>query len=416
VNGMDMRAEAIFDPSLVAGKSLLLEWDFGDRSKSLLSTPIHRYNIPGTYILSLTARNITTGEIVYEGKTNVQILPSVNQSSTSSSSSSETLQSSASSDGTSNSSIGSIVTVVVIILALLMIAGGLYAVLTWIKKRTTYSIQKTLEKVEETIVRKDAKEEVIATVAPMSMKKSEDIITDREKSTTEFASKERTQITPTSTAGPVPSWLQKAPKEPAATPSRPVTQPIISPKPPPQPTPPRAPLSNTSVAASKEPQTKPQLPTETGPVPDWLKPTKQESPPPAKVITPPIPQKPVIAEPTIEKSTPKIEQETQKVPEKSTPLVVPKDVPVATTTETKTDDESRPSADNTVTPLLPQTESVTTPAIAKTTPKTQEEIEKVPEKNAPLLVPKDIPLATTPDTKKGEEPPIAIIQADSLMK
>ena len=145
IDGMAIQADVELDPSIVTGKSLLLEWNFGDRSKSLLNTPTHTYNFPGSYTLSLIARDITTGEIAYEGSTGIQILPSQNPTS-SVSSSQQTIESSSSSTGEGSSgSIGSIVTVVMIIIFLLLLAGGLYGILTWIKKRTTYSIQKTLE-------------------------------------------------------------------------------------------------------------------------------------------------------------------------------------------------------------------------------------------------------------------------------
>jgi PKD repeat protein len=171
------------------GKQVLTEWDFGDRSRSLLEKPSHTYAFPGTYTVSLTVRDITTAAVLYSGTTSVNILP-VQTSSSSSSEASVASSSSSSSAGSStgNGSAGAIVKVGMIVLFLLLLAGGLYALLFWLKRRTTLSIQKTLEKVEETIVKKDPKEEVIDASAPMKMKRETaavieaDSVTDREKS------------------------------------------------------------------------------------------------------------------------------------------------------------------------------------------------------------------------------------------
>lgn len=375
------------DPAL-QGKQLLYEWDFGDRSRSLLTSPTHSYAAAGTYVVTLTVRDISTAAILQSISATVQVSAPVQTSSSPSPVSSSASSSSSQAQGSASSfSVWSIIKVAFIILVLLGVAIGLYAGLTWIKRRTTNSIQQTLEKIEENIVKKDPKDAVSEAAAPMKLKKdvvdvipkkAPEEVVEREKSRTDFQTQQRTNETPVVSAGPVPPWLKNAgapdSKPPTPTPSAPAA-PIPAPVPAPTPRP--------------TPQAAPQA---QGPVPSWLKPQAETPVPvtstPAAVTPAPTPVK------------------EQPVPaEKPAPAPVPKPAPTPET----------PKPQSAPAPKVDTPKPQPAPVAEKPAPKPAPAPKSAPAP-APKPEAKPIPEVKPVEKKPDGDPPIAIIQADSISK
>lgn len=352
---------AALPESLIVGKELLYEWDFGDRSKSLLTTPTHVYKTSGTFAVSLTVRDITNGQVVFQG-TNSVTIQSVPQASQSSAVSSAASTEAPAEEEKASSSLGSILTVGMIVLFLLAIAIGMYMLFMWVKNKTAGHLSATLESMEKTIVQKTKTED--ATVEPLKLKKDtptivpastpalapkpEDI-SEREKSKTEFASKTRDNPVPASSSGPVPSWLAKASTTPAT----------------------QAPSKPTPVG-TPEPKT-PSV-TQAAPVPDWLKPTpKKETNPETVKPAPETAPKPAAPTPTPSPTLQAPNPAAAPVPTPSSPKPAP------------------PSP---------------APIIPKPMPAKEEETKT--ETPAPKPV--------APKSEGNDEPPIAFIKADSLTK
>lgn len=418
-DGLTVRFAAALTQAQIEGKQLLYEWDFGDRSRSLLDTPMHTYLGAGSYTVSLSVHDITNGELLYSGTdtiiidTGSVVSSSQNSSAGTASSLASSMQSSSGTSGTTTSSLGAIFKVVLIIGFLLAIAVGLFILFTWLKRKTTVSIQQTFEKMEGTIVKKDGvtvKEEA----EPMKLKREPsksaapvqdaEVVVEREKAKTEFTSQTRTNETPSTATAPVPPWLAKAnaPKTEAASPApAPKPAPIPAPQKPVEPLP--KPPSPTAV---------PEQPT--APVPEWLKP---KAPTPAPKPEPKSETKPVqTPKPNVQPPKP---VQTQPKPEPKAP-VAPQS-PVA----------PKPVAPKPVTQPAPKGPA-TTPDLKKETPKAPDPkaVTPVPQAQpkpamqqpapAPTeAAPKDIlPKEQSAPAKKPDdtEPTIAIISADSLQK
>jgi hypothetical protein len=362
VTDLTARFHAALGTDVTQGKELLSQWKFGDGARSLLDSPIHTYAAGGTYTVALTVRNIANGEIVFTGTSTLSVSgPAVPVPASSSSSSS------ASSNGGTKTSfgIGAFLKVAMIIILLLAFAIGLYALLTWLKRRTTGSLQQTLERVEQTIVKQDPKTAVReGTVEPMKLKKTvttekvlEDV-SDREQAKTEFKSKERDNVTPIADSGPVPDWLKKATPTPAPAPApqKPAPKPAPAPAQPKPATP--APVAPKPAPA---PQPKPQ-------------------PAPAPTAAPVAPPKPAPA--------------PAPAPVKPAPTPAPK--PLADAVAPKV--EPTPAPVKSVAPApAPQ------PAPKPVTP-------------APAAEPKPVTPAPVAEVKPASEEPIVFIQADSISK
>ncbi len=451
--GATVRYSANVNSAQSAGTELLYEWDFGDKSKSLLYAPVHSYAVAGTYTVSLVVRNISTAAVVYQGTQTVTIdgLP-VTQSSSSTgtvSSTSSSVSSSAASDGGSSVSFKGIFTVSMIILFLLALAVGLYVLFTWIKRKTSTSLQKTLEKMEGNIVNKDTKIDAVTPV-PMKLKKEvpkptetipeQNKITEREKPKQDVKTQERTAETPAKAAGPVPAWLAKASTKPVTSttaPSPTLARPV-SPAPTPTPAPTSVPLPSPS-------------PAESGPVPAWLKPASAPAPVAAPVPMPtpapvaaPLPQPKV---PEAPKPEPKPEVKVAPTPAPvPTPIAQPK-VPEAPKPQPKPEVKTAPALVPVPAPQAPPKVSeapnpqpkpevklapVSAPASTPTPapePKVQEAPKLEPKSETMPVVPTSpkpapvsqpiLPATPAPQTlpiKNDSDPTIAIIQADSISK
>ncbi len=415
-DGLSVRFAAALTQAQIEGKQLLYEWDFGDRSRSLLDTPMHTYLGAGNYTVSLSVHDIATGELVYSGTDTVFIdsgsVVSSSQSSSvgTSGSLSSSMQSSSATGGSPTSSFGAIFKVVLIIGFLLAIAVGLFILFTWLKRKTTVSIQQTLEKMEGTIVKKDGvtvKEETEPmklkrdTTKPVTAVQDAEVVVEREKAKTEFTSQTRTNETPSTASAPVPPWLAKAnaPKTEAAP---------ATPAPTPKPAPSSAPQK------SPEPLPKPSYPTPapaqpTAPVPDWLKP-KAPLPASKPETKPNQTPNPVQAQPKPEPKTTAAPQSpaAPAAPKPATPKPVSQAAPkpAAATPDVKKE-----------APKLPEPKPLTPPPAAPIPPKpATQPTPPAPTQVAPKeILPKEqgTAVAKKPD---DTEPTIAIISADSLQK
>ncbi len=509
IDGLSVTFTSRLDPALTQGKQLLSEWDFGDHLKSLLDTPRHTYSAPGTYTVALTVRDITNGSIVYSGTASIDVSaplapPSstASQPTSSAPSATESSSSSSASTGTTTSKlpIGSILTVGFILLIILAFAVGLFFVFQWLKGKTTASLQKTLEKMEGSIVGKESKAPSAATPEPLKLKKEAPKATlppldiaDREKGKSEFTSRTRTNETPVSTSGPVPAWLANAgakstPTTPApavTTPAKPafapatngntapaapswLTQtPASSPAPAPRsaPVPPAANQAAVtppwlakaqsmtaapSVSQSATPSTPVTAIKPPSPAPAPA-PTLEPAPAPKPMATPP-PVTPAPAPAPAQTATKplaslaanpppapsKAPEQAMTVPKPQAVIAPTTPAPVAPITQSapvqpnipaptpikpsptpaKTQDEKSAAPPSPPVPAQPKPQSVApTPSPAPTPPAPTQQSKPVVKEIAPAddILPTSAPM---PIAKKAEdaEPPIAIIQADSLNK
>ncbi len=383
--GSTVHFSAQLNEQEIQGKELLYEWNFGDRSKSLLFAPTHTYQDAGTYSISLRIRDIRSAEVIYEGAQAITIdtVPAIHSSASSSTASSVASES----EDQSSLSVKAILYVVLIVLFLLGLAIGLYALLMWIKRKTTTGLQKTLEKMEGTILNKDAVLSEDTKPAVLQLKKTEpkpvpapqkgDVISEREKSKEEFRTQDRTNETPTAASGPVPSWLSKATPKAAPETRAPVPTPTPAPVPTPTPTPtptpaPPAPVARQATPPPPQPVTPTPNVTEKAPTPDWLQP-QTPAPTPAPV-----------------------------------PTEIPRPAPAPTSPATNIPEPSKPVV--TVKPVEPEKKiapPITAAPLAKPV---------LPEKPIPQPILPANPTLAEEKNDEDDETPIAIIQADSISK
>ncbi len=292
------------------GKQLLTEWNFGDGGRSLLDHPVHSYRTAGEYAVSVVVRDIANGTIVYRGSNGLHIDTGTAQLPESSAGSSATsTETDDAKDGTASTGPGAIMMVGSIVLGLLALAIGLYALLMWLKRKTTGKLVKTIENIEKSIVKGDGKEEK---PEPLKIKKETSVssasaptaedVSQREKGKTEFSGTSRDNAVPVNASGPVPSWLQKA----ATTPVSPTVQSNATPS-----------VATSEVPKKIETRTEePQKPAP-APVPDWLKqtPKKDETAAPAKESAAKIPEEKKITAPT-PAAAPVLQKQTSATPPK----------------------------------------------------------------------------------------------------
>ncbi len=363
-----VRLRPRIDAKHLQGKDVLYEWEFGDRSRSLLTSPIHTYKQSGMYTIALSVRDLRTSQTILTATRTVQIdavVPGVSGSSSSAS-----IEKPANDTNDNVGTIGSILQVGMIILLLLAFAVGLYLLFVWIKKRTGGKLEKAIASMEKTIIKQEpASEQKIEPVkikkdppAPTSTPKKADIV-DREKASTEFTAKQNP--VPSATVGPVPDWL-KPNTRPDAAPKKNPASPTMTPTKT-SPAPASVPAPSTIKAAVTTPKA-PQAPVKTA----TTAPVKQPNPLP----------KPVTAE-------------------RNTPVATTVTTPQAPPASSKVIDAPRPTP-----PLAPPPAPAVT---VKSEPQPIPPLEAASKTPFPSVVEKQEKAATP------KEMPIAIIQADSLM-
>lgn len=285
INGLTVMPNLKLEPTMINPAIALVEWDFGDRSRSLLARPTHTYAAPGIYTIRVTVRNITTGETMFSGEETVQAEgPAVEQ---------PVEEPTEPSDEPSTGSSGLVAMLSLIggVLLILGLAIGAFLLLRRLKGKATGSLQEQLEKMEGKLFKQEeapVKQNVID-VEPAGNGQGDAHLTLRrevpdapeepsvqvrdETPRTEFKRGEAPEV-PLQDAGPTPDWLkggvqttQAATPAPApvAPPQGQVdgTQAPISAPAATQPEATTATQSQTSVNAETQPQTAAVEPTVT---------------------------------------------------------------------------------------------------------------------------------------------------------
>lgn len=260
---------------------LLLQWDFGDSTASLLSSPTHRYAQPGSYTVTVEIRDLRSGEILTELSTQVQV--EITGTTSSVSSDSESSESSVSSapqvTPTNPDSNGSVLWLIGKILIAFLIAGIIGGLIAFViaKLRQGKTLQQTLAEAEESIVGKTA-EDQFAEPAPMALSTEPEVVEVEQPSVTHSAMQPSVEELQTDEAQ-APDWLKPGIKEAETVEQSPAS-------------PPPATLQDAPEA---------EQPTPAEPMPDWLQPKQEVAPSePATTEAPvePVPEQPVEVPPT----------------------------------------------------------------------------------------------------------------------
>ncbi|HRH93806.1 MAG TPA: PKD domain-containing protein, partial [Candidatus Peribacteria bacterium] len=264
--GLTVSYDTRIDSDVRMSKELLLEWDFGDRSRSLLDHPVHTYVKSGIYNVKLTVRDISNGEVFMSAEETVQVQPDVTTTPPTPTptptppTTPVKVTPTPVKTGSTAGSFGSVVKVILIVFFLLALAVGAFFVLKWLKNKTTGKLQDTLEKMENTLVEKQEKKEGETKTSTMKLKKEKkekkeapppaeaappapatpEEISDRETAKSDLKTGEGAlAAAPMSQDAPVPDWLKGA--------------------------------STPAPVAEAKPAEPAPLAGETAPVPDWLK-------------------------------------------------------------------------------------------------------------------------------------------------
>lgn len=395
---------AELDETISAGTPVLYNWDFGDGQQSLLKNPTHEYAEEGSYDVTLLIRNLTNGQEIatYEEELDVENSAVVSSEPSQTSSEPSEQEPNAPSSSTSKIPWGTILLLGGVFLGSIL-AGVLIIFLIARLRRKGVSVSSALEKMEETIVKKDDTKNIpTLTIAPPptpTMSTPPAAVAEREKERTAAPAAPKSE--PKIEEKNAPTWLKSgltnapapAPATPAAprpTPPAPAPTPVPPPAPKPQPVtpppvaaPPAPPKQTPAPAAQPTPAGTPPWLKQTAPAPVATNaPAPPQPTPPAKPAAQPTPPAPVAAVPT---PTPPAPQ-TPVVPQK--PVEPP--VPVAP-----------PPAPKPATPPAPV---ATTPPPAPSAP-----AQTQPKPASPTPVP---PPATP--AEKPADAPVAFIRADSL--
>ncbi len=418
---------AELDDSISAETPVLYNWEFGDGQQSLLKNPTHEYAEEGTYDVRLLIRNLTNGNEIatYEEELEVDMdVESVSSNPSSTSSEEMTTEPNNTPDAQSSISWGTIFLLGGIFLGSVLIGLFVIFLIAKLRKRGT-TLSSTLEKMEESIVKKDeTKSPSTLTIAPVPTPSTPPAaVAEREKERT-APTPPSSKIEPKIEEKNAPAWLKSGlVNAPATATPAPVTPPkSVTPPPTPAPlTPPtpklQKPVPTPAPAAPKPtapaalatptPAPTPAVPPAPKPLvaentPAWLKPrptpavpVKQSTPAPSATIptTPaPVmtPQKPVTPPaaptpaPTPLVPPPAPKPMTVPAPVTPTPAATPASIPVVATT-----------------PVVP-----TPPPALK--PQTPPQAPVAPPKPQPVPPP-----APKPQETSGDEP-VAFIRADSL--
>jgi PKD repeat protein len=285
--GLTVTFSGRIDQTIRATRELLLEWDFGDRSRSLLNSPVHTYVKNGVYTVNLTVKDIATGEILLTGSETIQVQADQPTTPTAPSTPGTTpttpVKVTPTATTKSGGSIGSIIKVIFIVFFLIALAVGMFFILRWLKNKTTGKLQQTLDKMENTIVEKQEEKESQKKATTMKLKKekktekTEVVASEPAPAKAEEVSAKETAKSDLKTGeaalasaplasqdAPIPDWL-KGDSSPA-----PVAEPVATPAPAPV-VPEPAPLA-----------------TQDAPVPDWLKPQAPQATQTEPAATPPM--------------------------------------------------------------------------------------------------------------------------------
>lgn len=358
-----------------SGEDILIEWDFGDGSKSLISSPLHQYAADGVYRVSVSVRKLSTSEEILTKETVFTVTTA--GPVTSSSASSEDSSSSASSGGNSGgflAGIRSFLSTAWVRILLLLIGGiallglAILVVLALLRRTGGGKLEERLANAEDVIMKRSGvTENVNEAPPPMELRRgkvieakvSDDVVAEEKPEPKMQEAKETPAPEPVVDLEKAPSWLkkgiEKAKEEPSVEPivttPEPPKTPVVEPKPapidPPKPAPAAAPVTEAAPAPrTMEPTAAPVVapapqPPATSdiPVPSWL---KEQAPAPTPVATATVepPAAPVVA-PAAAKIEPRVAPPVQK-PAEPQPTPTPNPIAPPLPTETKAAEPASP--------------------------------------------------------------------------
>ena len=285
---------------------LLLRWDFGDGTESLLTDPTHAYDVTGPQTVSVQVRNLLTGQDIGSAET------TVTPGATAVSSAAAASQASVASKPTTSKGSGWLWTILVMFL-IFLIAAGIGFLIIWLLKRLRggKSLQDNLATMEKTIVAKPepdaskgppaltfAAATAVPTQLPAAPKKEPISAPAPVQTSAKQEEPERSApkpLEPNVNRAAAPSWLQKGlDATPAQTtldtkaPAPPTPKPTPAPVPPPAPS---APSVKPNASADLPPWlAAAQTPKPTTPPPPAPKPAAPSpAPAPKPAPTPPAP-------------------------------------------------------------------------------------------------------------------------------
>ncbi|OGJ55971.1 hypothetical protein A3D88_01060 [Candidatus Peribacteria bacterium RIFCSPHIGHO2_02_FULL_52_16] len=362
------------------------EWDFGDGTQSLLTSPEHVYAVNDTYTVRVNVINLDSALSLATAET------TANVTNAGAVPPPETPGEEPQGNG---SGVGSFLWTILKGLLLLLVAVGigLGAMFLLARFRKSGGLQKKLDQIESTLVpKKEGKKgetspkSVIDVAPPMELKRTqekESVVQDKKETPKPAAP--ATPVKPEE--APTPSWLKKGldasatTKPAAATPA------------------PKAPTSPVAQPPTPKPVATPPAP----------KPEAPKAPPAPTPTPPPAPKAPVAPPPELPKSAP-VEQSKQ---ETVTPPWL-----------NGMGEETKPA------PIVPKKEPTPTPApkpvptpapVAPPAPEKKEmtpvQAPTPPAPSKPVEVKKEPTSMPIPEAKKestDDEEPIAFIRADSI--
>lgn len=213
----------------VATESLLLSWDFGDGTQSLVTTPFHSYTHSDEFLVRVQARDLETGEIVASAETTVNALVPVVPSSVSSSAAPSGQGGESANEEDGESIIGTLLKLLGIgLVAVAAGIAGVWVIMRFVRRSGTF--QKRLDQTSAPTATKAA---TVIDVPPPPMElRTEEKEKEKEK-------RQEVEQVPAQESNPEP-----APAEPAAAEaSAPTPEPEAAPLPsPPPPAPPEQPI------------------------------------------------------------------------------------------------------------------------------------------------------------------------------
>ncbi len=267
--------EVQFSLSLPSGgeeKPLLLHWNFGDGSSSLLDSPIHDYAESGNYKIEVEVRDLKTGQVIQSVQDSLSVnrlkedidpveVPDKNKDK----------------EKGGSSILGLVIKLLMSLIGSAVIGAIIFFVIGKIKKKG-FSLEKTMEKAEKTMV-KTPEESVKDGAPPMEIEAEE--IPEPPKQ------EEAPAPAPTPEPEPAPP--------PVEAPAAPVPEPAPEPVPEPAPPPPAPPPAETKTEEAKTPS---WLQEGLGDAPSVTPAATVEPPPPAPEPTPapPPPASPPVEE------------------------------------------------------------------------------------------------------------------------
>lgn len=302
---------------------ILYHWYFGDNTESLLEAPTHRFERNDTYTVRVTVTNLISGLQMFEVIKDITVA-NVTQIPTQTGGTLPPPPDPV--DETDSGGLSGWFFFILKILLALLLAAGLGALIVYVygKLRNSGGLQKKLEEVEKTLIKKNPKDVIDVPAAPMELKRTEKETAAPSSAPAPKPKAEAAPQRPSTPApqpppseAPAPAWLKKGLEEAKKVESFPATPATTAAAPAPKPVAPPAPQSPSSpvpteasakMGAPQAPIAAPKESPKTNDLPPWLRdaPVTQTSTKTAAEASPPPATKPVPAPVPPPAPTPKI--------------------------------------------------------------------------------------------------------------